>query len=181
MSKQLNLIKFNDSLKELFPEMVDRTNSKLIHRWKNYRTRLLPHIDKIILHHTGHHNNDLSVYERHHVKTNNWPSLGYHFVIDANGVLFYYNHINRTTYHCKGQNSSSIAIALVGDFTKTYPKSNQIEQLKDLLTFFALYFHEVDVCAHNQFRATACPGNNFPINDMISSYTNSVFYKKDFL
>ena len=181
MAKLLNVVQFNYNLLTTTNIKHDKTFTKLKHPNKIYSKRKLEVIDKIIIHHTASNQSDLSVYEKHHVEVNKWPAIGYHFVINRNGDISYYNNIDLATYHCKGHNNKSVGIALVGNFTVGRPDPKQIDSLNDLIAFFALYFHEVTIHGHNEFRNTLCPGKNFDIDDVKMYYLEMIANKRKYL
>ena len=131
-------------------------------------------IDKIILHCTATpEGKDFTVQQIRdwHVKGNGWSDIGYHFVIDRNGVVHNGRPVEKIGAHTKGQNAHSIGIAYVGGITndgKKTPKDTRtpaqrvaivqlVKKLKEL------YGGHITIHGHNEFAAKACP--SFKIKD----------------
>lgn len=131
-------------------------------------------ISKIILHCTATpEGKDFTVAQirEWHVKGNGWSDIGYHFVIDRNGVVHKGRPIERIGAHTTGQNANSIGIAYVGGITtdgKKTPKDTRtpaqrvaiVQLVKELKAQFG---QNVTVHGHNEFAAKACP--SFKIKD----------------
>lgn len=49
-----------------------------------------------------------------HVNDNGWSDVGYHFVITLDGTVQQGRPIDKTGAHCRGMNSCSVGICLVG-------------------------------------------------------------------
>ena len=107
----------------------------------------------IIVHHFGGVGNDAHASTQHftvediaraHKERWNFPSqyikgelgyVGYHFVIEDNGIITQCRALGEESAHCKGHNFTSVGIALAGNFnvgTDT-PTEAQIKSLKRLL------------------------------------------------
>ncbi|MFJ4633964.1 peptidoglycan recognition family protein [Streptomyces sp. NPDC088847] len=74
-----------------------------------------------------------AIYELHTVE-NNWGDIGYHFLIDASGVIYEGRFSGNdgapaqdaqgnvvTAFHTEGFNTGNLGIAMLGDFTSTPP------------------------------------------------------------
>lgn len=114
-------------------------------RWP--RQRDLTAIDKVILHQELGDGDAAAVNEYHRrydphgpAYVRNWPRIVYHFVIEKDGAVEQVNALTDVTWHCKGQNTSSIGIMLVGDIAGPGHEGGEptSEQEK---AFFALAAH----------------------------------------
>jgi len=119
-------------------------------------------INKIIVHHSSSpQSTTVADIRQWHVVENGWSDIGYHYIILADGTLERGRHINKTGSHCKGQNTGSIGICVVGNTNVEAPTPLQIESLwgtlKMLIDEYSLT--RQDVYGHRDFSTSECPGN----------------------
>ena len=92
-----------------------------------------------------------------------WSDIGYHYVIDLNGVVHPGRPVEKIGAHTKGHNTGSIGICYIGGVeedgktpkdTRTEKQKNALDNLIFILTdiFFGATVH-----GHNEFAAKACP------------------------
>lgn len=99
-----------------------------------------------------------------------WPGIGYHIVVEKDGSITLGNGFDRITYHCKGQNSRSIGIALQGNFTTNKVGQDQLSGLKQAIEIVNLALgRTVAIFPHSMFRPTECPGDG--LRQWLSSRT----------
>ena len=143
-------------------------------RWPGHRS--IESIDKVILHQSLGHadtsgNRDVFGINRYHITPGNHiskrgcPHICYHYCLDDDGSIYLCNDLTDVVWHCKGWNTHSIGIMLVGDFAGPGHQGGEptVEQEQ---AFFVLAEHlvetlglEVDVFAgHADFGKAACPG-----------------------
>ncbi|RSL30431.1 N-acetylmuramoyl-L-alanine amidase [Salibacterium salarium] len=103
------------------------------HRSKLYSTRALSNIDQIVIHHSGTKTGSPQAYARYHVETNNWPGIGYHYVIQPEGTIYKCHAITTVSWHTGNQNTRSIGICLTGDFRQTIPPQKQYSAACELV------------------------------------------------
>lgn len=144
--------------------MVRLVGKLPVHPSFRYGTRDLSQVDQIIFHHTAGSQGPKAIAD-YHVQTNGWPGIGYHFVIDAHGTIYQTNELSTLSYHCKGQNTRSIGIALIGNFELTEPSPQQYEAARQLVRDLRKQLPQIDsIAPHKQYRATACPGKYFHLH-----------------
>lgn len=121
--------------------------------------RDLSEIDTLIIHHTAI-SEDVSaarIDEEH--KKIGWACIGYHYLIHKNGSIEKCRKNNMIGAHCQGYNSTSIGIALGGNFEKEKPTEEQLEALKGLIAALCVAYPNIKaVQGHCHYLATACPG-----------------------
>ena len=100
-------------------------------------------------------------------KNNDWGGIGYHFVITADGMVWYVGDISTQRANVADKNHLVIGICLVGDFTKSNPTDEQILSAHDLCKFFLNDVQALpNICGkgwdvvvgHKELQATQCPG-----------------------
>lgn len=151
---------------------------------KKWATRTLHKITKIVIHqlaspsYTGTKDIDNNIRyflspQNHITPGKPLPYIPYHVIIDEDGKAYQLNHLTDITWHCKGYNTSSIGIALMGSFDgPTFkgrdgnPTKLQINTLIKILNGLQSYpFNDVskeDVYGHCELdpvNKENCPGN----------------------
>jgi hypothetical protein len=111
-------------------------------------------------------------------KARGWDGIGYHFVIDNKGMVFYVGDVGTARANVLNMNEKVIGVCLIGDFTKSLPTDSQIDSAHWLCQFFidAPAWPNVKswakVVGHKELQATACPGNDW--KDTASSMYNRI-------
>lgn len=150
---------------------VETKFSKIIKAFKdNIYNERSGYYDFIIVHHSASPINwDVEDIRRVHVDENEWPDIGYHFVIDWFGRVYQTNKTSKISYHTSGMNGRSIGICLIGNFEEISPSNSQYKALKKLIftinTMRLLTGRKrAKIGIHKQYVNTLCPGKNFNTN-----------------
>jgi N-acetyl-anhydromuramyl-L-alanine amidase AmpD len=139
------------------------------HPSKRYGSRDMAHVNEITIHHTAGSQGPEEV-ARLHVYDNDWPGIGYHYMIDPNGVVFQTNEDRTLSYHNSQTNTTSLGIALIGNFELHEPTASQYRALKSLIRKLqASYPGITNIIPHHYHKATACPGRYLDMNRIIES------------
>ncbi len=121
--------------------------------------------NKIIIHHSAGPDNlylkDFDAIKNYHINNNGWLDIGYNWVIES--VANEYKIIpgrpeDMEGAHCLGQNSESIGICVVGDFTNTDPTDAQYLTLVYCIKDIYNRYGELPIYGHKDFGSTQCPG-----------------------
>lgn len=119
--------------------------------------RKLSKVYLIILHHTASSSASVEGINNDHLKRG-WAGIGYHFLIQPDGTIDEARPIKYVGSHCAGNNTSSIGIALVGDFRKTKPTDEQLKSTKELIATLRKQVPTIKrVLNHNDLYKTLCP------------------------
>ena len=102
-------------------------------------------------------------------KARGWAGIGYHFLIDKAGIVYYVGDVGTARANVLDMNEKVIGISLIGDFTKFLPSDDQILSAHDLCAWFleqkaiwpAFTSWEANVVGHKELQATQCPGNDW--------------------
>lgn len=93
--------------------------------------------EDIVLHHSltkmNFAGSNAEGYARYHVHSLGWPGIGYHFVIEKDGVVKWCHSINVSSYHVGKFNTQAVGICLSGDFRTEQPTSSQKAALVSLV------------------------------------------------
>jgi N-acetyl-anhydromuramyl-L-alanine amidase AmpD len=140
----------------------------------------------LVVHHSGTKYGNAAIYDRQHRRRGMENGLAYHFVI-GNGLdsgdgeieigQRWLKQLQGGHVHSEEVNETGIGICLVGDFEKSWPTRKQMLALRELVAYlrgeavgkglkFAVH-REVDP------NHTACPGRNFPVAEVRSSFEKS--------
>lgn len=140
------------------PNLVDVRNQLTRHPTRNYGSHRLEAISYITVHHSATSSGNAQSFANYHVNYNNWPGIGYHFVILRDGTIQWTNSLTTTSYHTGGRNTGNIGICLVGSgqFTDV-----QMERLITLIQHLRMDVSVLvrRVLGHNEHpdQSTACP------------------------
>jgi len=120
-------------------------------------------LKKIILHHSAISTTAMALQfnaiKAGHIR-NGWGDIGYHYLIERNGVVMTGRNRKYQGAHCYGQNGDSIGICLAGNFQYEKPSLAQIESLKRLLSTLKKEIGDLPLTFHRNYRNTSCPGKN---------------------
>lgn len=95
-----------------------------------------------------------------------WNDIGYHDLIDRDGSIVVGRPINIIGAHCKGHNTGTIGVSLMGghgssendDFEENYT-AEQDAALRKYIEDRKLTFPSITkISGHNEYAAKACPG-----------------------
>lgn len=118
----------------------------------------------------------LHLYRNH--KKKEYADIGYHYVINANGVIYEGRPITKNGAHVGGQNSHKIGIALMGHLDPSFdinasssrPTEKQIVSLQRLVAWLDYMYGIDSVKKHKDLNPnTICPGQ-YAEEDLASKY-----------
>lgn len=122
--------------------------------------------EKIVLHHAAATSCSVDDIHRWHLN-NGWAGIGYHFLVRKDGSVHEGRPIETVGAHTGDENYNSIGICFEGNFeTETMPTA-QKKAGAELVTYVkGLYPTIKTVGKHKDYNATACPGKNFPFDEI---------------
>lgn len=101
--------------------------------------------------------------------------VGYHYVIEKNGITIQTRLNDEIGCHTIGHNHN-IGICLIGNFEAERPTLEQYNSLWLLLDYL-----NKDVYVHQDFAATLCPGKHLREKIAIYKLKNKIFYLLNFI
>ena len=137
----------------------------------------------VVIHHSATESGSVEAIHKEHSKRkdsagNFWLGIGYHFVI-GNGSGMPDGEIE-STFRWKQQihgahsgstvhNANGIGICLIGNFQQDAPTEKQLSAVSKLIRQLTVRYKIPGslVIGHNTVKPTACPGRNFPLQDVI--------------
>lgn len=142
--------------------VVDRL---LKHETKVYKMRQLNEITTIAIHHTATPaTTTVDAIARYHVQTNDWPGIGYHYVILQDGYIYKTNYAATKSYHVGDANSYALGVSLVGNFIDSPPPQEQLDAARKLVQYLRETYPSIDeVVGHRDIvgAQTRCPGDTY--------------------
>lgn len=125
-----------------------------------------PLTEAIVLHHRAGDGDVLSIHNAH-VKNNGWAGIGYHFYIRKDGSIYRGRPIEKMGAHAENHNSYTIGICFEGNFEKETMAKAQIDAGKKLIAHIEeCYGKRMKILRHSDVASTACPGKNFPFDEI---------------
>ena len=125
--------------------------------------------DKIVLHHAAASSCSAEDVHRWHL-SKGWCGIGYHYLVRKDGTIYRGRPENTVGAHAYGANSTSIGICFEGNFETEGMTDAQkfagAELVADILNRYGLT--ATSVKKHSEINATACPGKNFPFDEIAS-------------
>jgi hypothetical protein len=146
------------------PPIQDLIDELPKHSTKEYSSRPLINIRHLVIHHSavppsvGPHR-----IAGYHVHKQDWPGIGYHFLVAENGSIYQGNALETVSYHAVKANPRGVGICFLGNFTETVPPPAQLEKGAHLIAWLMqeLGIALEEVKGHKEFMDTACPGEQW--------------------
>lgn len=101
--------------------------------------------------------------------------IGYNYYVRKNGNIYKGRPENAIGGNCYGYNSKSISICAEGNFMVDKMSDAQKSSIIWLGQYVQNeYNHKLKVVGHKQLLATACPGTNYPLTEVINGINSKV-------
>lgn len=139
------------------------------HRGDRYRTRPLDGVDTVTVHHTVSSSGPHAI-ALYHINHNEWPGIGYHFTISADGTISQTNELTTESYHDRN-NRSSIGVAFIGDFRTAAPTDDALRAGRALIAWLREQVPTITQVVGHRDRptnSTACPGD--ALHDLLETF-----------
>jgi hypothetical protein len=148
------------------PPTEDVSDELPQHATRRYTLRPREAIKTLVIHHSAVPPSvDARQVARYHVERENWPGIGYHFFIGADGHIQETQPLEVISYHA-GEigNREGVGICLAGNFTNQPPPDAQVAAAARLLAWLLseLGLPVAAVRGHCDYRETQCPGLTWP-------------------
>ncbi len=118
----------------------------------------------IVLHHRAGNGDADSIHKQH--VNNGWVGIGYHFYVRKDGSIYRGRPINTWGSHCIGYNDKTVGICFEGNFQDEKMPKVQLEAGQKLVDYLKGLYPEAEMRKHTELYPTACPGVNFPFNEI---------------
>ena len=119
----------------------------------------------IIIHHRAGNGDVQSIHQGH--LANGWSGIGYHFYVRKDGSVYSGRPINTSGAHTTNYNSVSVGVCFEGNFDQETKMSDaQLKSGQELIAYIKGKYPAAQIKKHRDFNATACPGKNFPFDEV---------------
>lgn len=120
----------------------------------------------IVLHHAAANGTVETIHKGH--QNRGWAGIGYHFYVRKNGSVYRGRPENWVGAHTSGHNSTKLGICAEGNFEKEKMSETQKNAIIELLAYLRNKYGNLKVYGHRDLDATACPGKNYPFNEIVN-------------
>ena len=124
----------------------------------------------LILHHAAASNVAAQTIHQWHLN-NGWAGIAYHYYVTKGGSVYRGRPENWLGGHTTNYNSCSIGICFEGNFDNDVMTAAQREAGAELVADIKKRYPGINVGKHGWYNATACPGKNFPFDEIVSGKT----------
>lgn len=121
---------------------------------------------RIILHHAAMNGSVEAVHNVH--KAKGWSGIGYHFYVRKDGKIYRGRPEWAIGAHASGSNYNSIGICAEGNFETDKMPDAQKNALKWLVNYINQKYGISTVQRHRDVGSTACPGRNYPFDEIVN-------------
>lgn len=121
--------------------------------------------DTIIIHHAAGNGSVEAVHNAHLAK--GWAGIAYHYYIRKDGSVYRGRPEWAVGGHTTNENYHTIGICFEGNFETENMGTAQLQAGKELLQDIKSRYPDITIKRHKDFGITACPGKNFPFDEMI--------------
>ena len=121
---------------------------------------------RVILHHAAMNGSVEAVHNVH--KAKGWSGIGYHFYVRKDGKIYRGRPEWAIGAHASGSNYNSIGICAEGNFETDKMSEAQKNALKWLVNYINQKYGISTVQRHRDVGSTACPGRNYPFDEIVN-------------
>lgn len=119
----------------------------------------------LILHHEAASGSTVQDIHRYH-RSLGWKGIAYHYYVRKDGSVYRGRPEDTVGGHTKDWNGCSIGICFEGNFEGETMGKPQKDAGRALVADIQKRYPGIVVGGHREFGATACPGRNFPLEEM---------------
>ena len=134
------------------------------HETERYETRSRSEITSLIIHHSAAPASVLGEQiAAYHIRKWDWPGIGYHFLVGADGTIYQTNTLETVSHHAAAQNRTGVGICFLGNFMVDVPPPEQLTAGAHLVAWLMqdLRLGEEAIRGHREVMQTNCPGNQW--------------------
>ncbi len=125
--------------------------------------------DYIILHHTAATQGTVQAIHNYHMNGRGWKGIGYNFYVRKDGSIYQGRPEWAVGAHATGYNDKSIGVCAEGNFEAEKMPEAQKQGIIELIKELKKKYPNAQIKRHKDFAATACPGKNYPFDEIIQA------------
>lgn len=130
--------------------------------------------EELIVHHAAAERASPEDVHRWH-QARGWAGMAYHYYVRKDGSVHRGRPETAVGGHTEDHNYNSIGICFEGDFEQETMGAAQLAAGMELLEDIRCRYPDIPVRRHSDFGPTACPGKNFPFEEMTEEMTQEKF------
>lgn len=131
---------------------------------------------ELILHHAAASNVSAEeIHEWHLAK--GWRGIAYHYYVRTDGKIYRGRPENTIGGHTSGENYRSIGICFEGNFELEEMPREQLLSGRALVSDIRSRYPCIEINRHKEFNATACPGKNFPFEEIVTAEETALVFE----
>lgn len=140
-------------------------------KFKSNHTVRSGSVNGFVLHHAAANGSVETVHQWH--LNRGWAGIGYHFYVRKDGTVYRGRPENWVGAHTDGHNATKIGICAEGNYEVEKMPDVQKNAIIELLGYLRGKYGNQKVYGHRDLDATACPGKNYPFNEIVNGKTTS--------
>jgi hypothetical protein len=130
-----------------------------------YPDHLKDVLNTLVIHHSVYSGDGPTDIQNLHMDGRGFADVGYHFMIDSEGIIYEGREINIRGAHVQGYNNGSVGIVLMGNFNEDEPSKAQLTSLWKLVDYLGNTYEIHYLSGHRDYPnqspdGTECPGDN---------------------
>ena len=126
--------------------------------------------ETLVIHHTATRGQGWGTVAQFHVQVNQWQAIGYAFGTSWDGKKFLLQDPSRRQNQTRGHNSSTIGLAMLGNFHTGPIGEVQLKATMDYARHLQAVYGYKYIRPHRDLASTACPGN-FAVQQLAPLWT----------
>ena len=130
--------------------------------------------DTVVLHHAAGNGSVEAVHKAH--LGNGWAGIAYHYYVRKDGSVYRGRPEWAVGGHTSGHNWHTLGICFEGNFEAEAMGEAQLNAGRELIADILARWGDLVVEGHRDLGSTACPGKNFPLEDMLKKENEPVVY-----
>ena len=144
-------------------------------QWAHALTRRVV-TDTIVLHHAAADGSAEAVHQSHLAR--GWAGIAYHYYVRKDGSVYRGRPEWAVGGHTSGHNWHTLGICFEGNFEAEEMGAVQLRAGRELIADIRARWGGLSVTGHRDLGTTACPGRNFPLEDMLKKEDEPVVYAR---
>lgn len=130
--------------------------------------------DTVVLHHAAGNGSVEAIHNAH--LGNGWAGIAYHYYVHTDGSVYRGRPEWAVGGHTSGHNWHTLGICFEGNFEIETMGAAQLNAGRELIADILARWGDLVVEGHRELGSTACPGKNFPFDDMLKKEDEPVVY-----
>ena len=130
----------------------------------------------VVLHHAAADGSVEAVHSAHLPR--GWAGIAYHYYVRKDGSIYRGRPEWAVGGHTSGENWHTLGVCFEGNFEQEEMGEAQLEAGRGLIADILGRWGELAVVPHSYYSQTACPGKNFPLDEMLRKEEVPVVYEK---